>query len=378
MKKLICILVCFVFVLGLCSCKDQKQSNKKANESVDFSSFEKSGKDFCKNIKVGWNLGNTLDACEVWGDVSKNPTPEEQETAWNNPKTSQKIIDKVVSSGFNAVRIPVTWYLQTTEKDGKYTVKPDFLKRVKEVVNYCINDNLYVIINVHHDDKYWLNISVSENKFKKVIDKYAQIWEQIANCFKDYDSNLIFEAGNEIIANTSYDGCGDSKTEKCWWGHNEECYERINLLFNSFYKKVRNSGGNNKKRYLMYPTYGAQWYEQQISRLEIPENDDHSILDIHWYQPNFENGDENKWVFELMKKFSEETNCGAVIGETGFHKTAEERKKVSFANSVVKVAKEYSVPCFLWDDGGDMQLLERDKLKWNCESFIKAVMKAVK
>lgn len=377
MKKLICLVVCFVFIFSLCSCSGENNTYENTNEDVDFSSFEKNGKEFCKDIKVGWNLGNTLDACQVWGDLSDNPDVNEQETAWNNPKTSQAIIDKVAQSGFNAIRVPITWYLQTKEKDGKFTIKPDFLKRVKEVVDYCINDNLFVIINVHHDDKFWLDISVNDKKFKKVSDKYSQIWEQIAKYFKDYDSHLIFEAGNEIIANTTFDGCGKSKTDKCWWGHNEKCYERINSLFKIFYDKVRNSGGNNTLRYLMYPTYGAQWYEQQISRLEIPENDDHSIMDIHCYQFNFESGDNNKWIFEAIKKFVDENNMGALIGETGFNKNTPKSKKLSFVKTVVKVAKAYSIPCFMWDDGGDMQMLERDVLKWNCQPFIDEVMKTV-
>ena len=379
MKKLFCLALSLMLVFSLCACGDEtKLEVTKANEKTDFSSFEKSGREFCKGIKVGWNLGNTLDACKVWGNLSDEPTPDEQETAWNNPKTTQAIIDKVTESGFNAIRIPVTWYLQTTESKGKYTIKPNFLKRVREVVDYCINDNLYVIINVHHDDKFWLDISTNNKKFKKVSDKYGQIWEQIADYFKDYDSHLIFEAGNEIIANTAYDGCGKSKTDKCWWGHNDQCYVRINSLFRVFYDKVRNTGGNNLKRYLMYPTYGAQWYEQQISRLEIPQNDDHAIVDIHCYQFDFENGDNNKWIFEYMQKYSSENNVGMVIGETGFNKNTDNSKKVKFVSSVVKVAKKYSVPCFMWDDGGDMQLLERGKLKWNCEKFIKVLIQAVK
>jgi len=51
--------------------------------------------DLVKEIKIGWNLGNTLDA----------PT----ETAWGNPRTTKAMIEKVREMGFNAVRVPVTW-----------------------------------------------------------------------------------------------------------------------------------------------------------------------------------------------------------------------------------------------------------------------------
>lgn len=54
-------------------------------------------------MKIGWNLGNTLDCYDITWEV------DDFETAWGNPKTTKKMIDTVKAAGFNAVRIPVTW-----------------------------------------------------------------------------------------------------------------------------------------------------------------------------------------------------------------------------------------------------------------------------
>lgn len=45
-----------------------------------------------KDMKVGWNLGNTLESTGV-------------ETGWGNPATTKKMIDAIKNARFNTVRI---------------------------------------------------------------------------------------------------------------------------------------------------------------------------------------------------------------------------------------------------------------------------------
>lgn len=370
MKKFLSLSICLVLMLSLISCgkSDNSGSNttkKSTTTATKNNNFEKP-----PTFTLGWNLGNTLDACQVWGDISDHPTPEEQETGWNNPLTTQEIVDKVANTGFDCVRVPVTWGLQLEEDNGKYTIKKDWLDRVKEVVDYCVKADTYVIVNMHHDDQSWLNISANDSDWKKIKDKYKQIWEQIAEKFKDYDEHLILEAANEITATTKFDGCGDSDTDKCWWGHNQEAFDRINELYKIFVDTVRSTGENNSKRYLMLPTYGAQWYDNQIDKLVIPNNDKHIIMDIHWYQADFYDKEKNRWVFELLKNYRDKNGISVILGETGVQKANTSEKNISFGENVVKLAEEYNIPVCLWDDGGDMQLLDRRTLKWNDEKFI--------
>lgn len=373
MKKIICLLLSFAFVISLISC-----SKSASPVSVSDDEFSKSAKEICSDMVAGWNLGNTLDACQSWGNIPDAPTPQEQETGWNNPLTTSEMIKKVADTGFNAIRVPVTWGLQLEEKDGKYTIKKEWLERVKEVADYCINANVYTIVNMHHDDGTWLNISASDDEWERIKDKYKQLWEQIADIFKDYGEKLILEGGNEMTANTAFDGCGESDTDKCWWGHNQVAFDRINELYQIFVDTVRSSGGYNDKRYLMLPTYGAQWYDNQINKLKIPNGDKHIIMDVHWYQADTSDKEANRWVFRTMRTFADENEIGAVLGESGMMAEYTDDKKKDYADNVVGCAKEYDIPVFLWDDGGDVKVLERSSLSWNSEVYVNEVIKVAK
>ena len=359
--------------------------------SADDEQFTLSGADFVKNIKAGWNLGNTFDA------YAPSKGPLEQETAWGNPATTPLMISKVAKTGFNAIRIPVSWGSQTdvsNDEQGNviYTVDPDFIKRVKRVVGWCkytnqagTTENMYVIVNMHHDDGHWLNISASETEWLEVKNQYKQTWEQIADAFKDYDEHLILESANEITATYTFDNTYDYSGQchdgdkKCWWGHSQKVFDRQNELYQIFYDVVRNSGGNNDKRYLMYPTYGAQWYENQISRLWLPENDDHSIVDIHWYsvenqiKESTRQGFANTWL-----KYTKPYGVGVVIGECGFDESYNSDEKVNWANTFVKdIRQNFNIPIFIWDDGGDMKLLDRKTVPYDWTANSQAVVQAI-
>ena len=287
--------------------------------------FSKNGKNFVKNIGAGWNLGNTFENYKL------GVGPLEQESCTYNPTTQKGMIDLVANTGYNAIRIPVSWGPQTTYSNGKYTVNSVFISRLKEVISWCYSYNMYVIINMHHDDQKWLNISANDTEWKNVKEQYKQTWQQIATAFKDYDEHLILEAGNEILATASFDGCG-SGTGKCWWGHSQKSFDRQNELYKIFYEVVRSSGGNNGERYIMFPTYGAQWYTNQLHKLYLPYGDKNVIVDIHWYSvgdqinTNTLNSYANAWVNHLHTQ-----NLGIVIGECGFNYKTSTSTKLKWA-----------------------------------------------
>src|SRR5688572_1175917 len=112
-------------------------------------------------MKVGWNLGNTLEA--ICG-----------ENAWGNPNATQSLINSVKAAGFNTVRIPVAWDCHTTNG----VIDPNWLARVKTVVDYCINSNLYVIINIHWDGG-WLDAHINAQDQASVNAKQNNYWTQI-------------------------------------------------------------------------------------------------------------------------------------------------------------------------------------------------------
>jgi len=152
-----------------------------------------------KNMTIGWNLGNSLDATN---DGTNQGTGTE--TAWSMPATTQAMIDAVRAAGFRTVRIPVSWRNHMST-DGNYTVNSAWMARIKQVVDYAYSKGMFVILNVHHD-----NISISDlnsgktgyalstdsavkTKSKAFL---SAVWRQIAEEFKDYDEKLVFEVLN--------------------------------------------------------------------------------------------------------------------------------------------------------------------------------------
>lgn len=149
-------------------------------------------------IGTGWNLGNSLDAIGGGNSLSS-------ETSWGNPKTTKAMIDAVKAQGFNTVRVPVSWGNHTT--GDNFTIDSKWLARVKEVVDYCIDNDMYVILNIHHDTstQYYYPSSTYKTQSVKFV---KSIWTQVAKYFKDYDQHLVFETLNE----PRLVGTGDE-----WW-----------------------------------------------------------------------------------------------------------------------------------------------------------------
>ena len=169
----------------------------------------------------GWNLGNTFDA--TGGNKSNVYS---QETSWGNPKVTQELIKAVHDRGFKTIRIPVTWNNQLS-KDGSYTINPDVLARVKEVVDYAYDLDMYIIINLHHEA--WINTSKLSSNYESIGKELEAVWSQIADCLADYDQHLIFEGMNEPrLAGTDIEWSGD-----------QAAYDAINYLAQVFAYTIR-------------------------------------------------------------------------------------------------------------------------------------------
>lgn len=142
---------------------------------------------FSQNLMPGWNLGNQLEA-------NSGGTPSE--TTWGNPVITEKLIKQVKAQGFKSIRIPVS-YLSKIGAGPNYTIDSKWLDRVQEVVDMCINNGLYAIINIHGDGYYsvkggWLLCGESASEQKTIKAKYEKVWEQIAKRFKNYDDHLRY------------------------------------------------------------------------------------------------------------------------------------------------------------------------------------------
>lgn len=328
--------------------------------------------ELCGRITVGWNLGNSLDA---------TGSGMSSETSWGNPKTTKELILKVKEAGFDAVRIPTTWY---NHLDSDFNISEEWLARVQEVVDYAYDEGMYVILNVHHEN--WND--PYESTLPDVKKKIKKLWTQIANRFESYGERLIFEGMNEPRwKNTNYE----------WNGGNAEGRRVVNAYNEYFVETVRATGGNNRYRALMIPTYAAS--SSGLDGFTVPQ-DKSLIVSVHAYSPynfamnpsgttkfdpnNTSDTQELTWLAGTLYDRFISKGTGVIIGECGTANKNNYSDRVNWAGYFPKLFRSKGIPVFLWDNNAygsgneTFGQLHRDTLAWEYPEYIKAFVKAAK
>lgn len=217
-----------------------------------------------KQIYAGWNLGNSLESSG-------------SETAWGNPATTKAMIDMVKANGFNAIRIPCGWSQNYLSNASKATILSGWLQRVKQVVDYCIEDGLYVIINIHWDGG-WIEergfTDTSESNVSYLADKQTALWEQIATYFRNYDEHLIFAGMNEPGQSLNTDFTTAQNTALLR-------YEQ------AFVNAVRSTGGKNYYRNLIVqgPRTNIDNTYKAYNTLPTDVVSNRMMVEVHYYDP---------------------------------------------------------------------------------------------
>ena len=237
----------------------------------------------------GTNLGNTLEACDnKRGNFSTDP--KSYETYWGQPVTTQAMLTAMKAAGFDTIRIPVAWMTNATNLDkGDYTIDPAYLARVKEVVDYARNADMYVILNDHWDGGWW-GMFGSEDKATRdlALEAYKGMWTQIAEYFRDYSDYVIFESANEELgARFDEDSplyCSDSAAKPMM---DLLRYNVCNQINQSFVDTVRATGGNNAQRFLLIAGYGTNIDSTCDSRFFMPRDSAQKklLVSVHYYDP---------------------------------------------------------------------------------------------
>ncbi len=351
---------------------DTAEENASVAESTSSSEVDSmTSAEIIADIRVGWNLGNTLD--------SYNTGSSDTETGWGNPKTTKAMFEAVKAAGFNAVRIPVTW----GEHMNGNTIDADWMARVKEVVDYAYDCGLYVILNVHHDDYLWLTPTYANLESDK--EKLTAIWQQISAEFADYDHHLLFEGMNEPRV------VGSAEE---WTGGTAESWDVINQLEAAFVETVRASSGKNTDRTLIVTSYAQSIEQSAVSAIQLP-NDDHIVVSIHSYAPwNFcgsENSD-NDWGtdadkaeldanFQYLDDMFVSKGIPVIIDEFGSVNKDNTSDRAAWYRYYISAAKSHGIKCFVWDNGiayGDdpYALFNRNDCSWYFPEIIDAIMEA--
>lgn len=345
------------------------------------------------DINAGWNLGNTLDSFGDWIYDYSEGTPSDFEKSWGNPITTKAMIDDVKSAGFNAVRIPVTW-TQHIDDANSYAIDKAWMDRVQEIVDYVICNDMYCILNVHHDvgGNSWLK--ASENNIAKNGDKFKAVWTQIATRFEGYDSKLMFEGFNEILDESNN------------WGYpGTAATSAVNTLNQMFVDTVRATGGNNAERVLIVNTYAAGTNGSSQDDFVVPTDtaENSLIVEMHYYDPGAYCGEisadgntQSVWTDGggksamdgmLYNVYTHFTSKGipVILGEFGAHNKDNESDRADYAGYLVENAKKYGIKCFWWDAGGKteadsefgyykgMALYDRYNSEWIFPEIVKAI-----
>lgn len=331
--------------------------DSEPDNSADNGEF-RSTEEIVADIKVGWNLGNSLESYN-YADYT-----DDAETAWGNPTTTKAMIDSVKNAGFNAVRIPVTW----GEHMNGDTIDEAWMNRVQEVVDYAYDQNMFVILNMHHDDYIWFN--PTESEYAADSAKLRAIWKQISERFKDYGDRLIFEGMNEPRT------IGSAME---WMGGTPEERAVINKYEQDFVDTVRATGGNNALRTLLITSYAASVEDAAINDVVVPQGENIGIS-LHAYAPwSFANGDSSSWnqseldaLFSKLKSKFVDNGTPVLMTEFGAVAKNSSSTRAPLYEYYVSAAKNCGIKCFIWDNNladsseeSSFGVFDRESLSWD-------------
>ncbi len=349
-----------------------KVSTKKTAGTDSFQDLNR--QQITEAMGVGYNLGNSLEA-------NSGGTPNE--TAWGNPVLTKEFVLAAKAAGFHSIRIPVS-YLSKIDDNNGYKIDSAWLDHVQEVVDYCVQNDMYAIVNMHGDgyttvSGSWLLCASSDQT--KIKAKYKACWEQIADRFKNYDEHLIFESMNE-----EFDGT--------YGAPNKTAYNNINDYNQIFVDTVRQTGGNNDRRWLLIPgwntninytadNYGFVLPTDQYLSSDIASGEKRIMISVHYYDPwdfcGTESADKTQWGSEATKQSKVPTwgdesymasqfkkmhdkfvsqGYGVIIGEFGAinkanYDSQNKACRAAYYQKVCYYAKQYELVPVAWDNGFD-------------------------
>lgn len=296
---------------------------------------------------AGWNLGNTMD-----GHTGFTPG----ETLWQPTLTTQELIDSIHNLGFNTVRIPVTWGTMIDDTN-EYTINEAWISRVQDIADYCISQDMYVIINIHHDgaeQNGWLR--VGDTELAPIYEKFEATWKNIAEYFKDYDEHLIFESMNEVT--------GPDATEEGMKKDTQVIMEMNQI----FVDTIRATGSNNAQRWLSVPgrytNIDAMTDEEIGFALPVDTVENRIFASIHYYDWKFgmvedmevttfgtqELADLQTYFAKMVTKFTSQ-GIPVILGEYGCINKNNSTERAYHVEGLTKICQMDGVVACYWDQG---------------------------
>jgi len=328
---------------------------------------------FVRDMGIAINIGNTLDA------IGSNSW-HAGENGWGNPNITQSFIKALKNYGYKSIRLPVTW-AEYIGAAPDYTIGkcvfncgncPNRMDRAAEVVKWILDEDMYCIINLHHDgghsDKSWI-LNASKN-FDTAKDQFIKIWKQIAVRFAGASDKLIFESMNEVGFDDVWGQWGGGS------GTKKQAFDLLNALNQTFVDTVRGVQGN-EDRFLLIAGYWTNIGHSCDPLFKMPEDtiDHRLILSVHYYDPStFCIAEErnNSWGFrdswgtasdynhlkneyDKLKTNYLDKGIPVIMGEYGVaFKNKIESSRVEWMAAVTQISLNYGICPVLWDTGGEI------------------------
>ncbi|MCR8630579.1 cellulase family glycosylhydrolase [Paenibacillus radicis (ex Xue et al. 2023)] len=351
-------------------------------KNIDVNSFKAMNPaNAVRDMAPGWNLGNTLDATGGEG-------------SWNNPPVEESTFDDVVKIGFKSVRIPITWdaYIGS---GPDYPIDPAWLNRVETVVDWALKRDLYVMINVHHDNYMWATqmavdptTGMFTDNFNNNMDKLEKVWAQISSRFRFKSEKLMFEVLNEpdrgeFQGNNLTPDDPDNPGRR-----NHLTPEELNVMNFRMVKTMRNSGGYNNKRLLVIGAEGDN-SEMAVDHLVIPQ-DRYIIATFHYYSPwdfvsnwwgrtTWGTDDDKKEMDKAFRPVYDKfvrNGVPVIMGEFGTVGQVYEHSKQYYYDYMMQLSYKYGFAPIYWDNGNDN--LDRKSHTWRFEQAVKTIVSGAK
>jgi len=335
------------------------------NRSVNDRLKEVTSVELVRLMGNGINLGNTMEACNSNNRIP-NLEPEFYEMLWGNPVTTQEMITGMRNAGFSTLRIPVAWTNAMDFENGDFTINDAYLDRVAEIINYALNEDMFVIVNNHWDHGWWSMFGHPEQLWRDFARQmFISMWTQIALRYEHFDHRVVFEPSNEEWGNrfndrTRFSPTGGTLTE-------DECYKLLTELSQVFVDLVRATGGNNANRFLLMKGYNTDVMMTVDERFILPSDtvENRLLLSVHYYTPWSYCGDtsgvgswgrtteveEMNYLLGRLTKFTEK-GFGVVLGEWGVLDN-EGPDRLKFFTNFLDNSDLHGFAPILWDTGYD-------------------------
>jgi endoglucanase len=270
----------------------------------------------------------------------------------------------IKAAGFNSVRLPVCWSAHTA-KSTPFAVEPDFLRRVKSIVDLNLAHGLKVVLNIHHFDELYANPAAER-------DRFLAVWRQIAEYFQSADERVFFEVLNEP--------------------HGELTGEQWNALLADAVSEIRK---RHPTRWIIVGT--DQWNSfRGLSNLKLPDIDRRLIVTVHYYLPFAFTHQGASWarptppvgktwtaspqeIAEIERDFAAATNWAKehgrpiYLGEFGAYSRADMDSRVRWTGQVRKICEAAGFGWAYWELAAGFGILDPTTRQWR-EPLVKALL----